>query len=99
MPSVERALARLDIADLHFIPMSALKGDNVVEQSEHMGWYRGSPLMEHLENVQLSFGGLRDLFEKYSRYNQDAEDTLQSEQLMSIGEPVTRDLSLVTCHL
>jgi len=47
-------IARLDIADLHFIPMSALKGDNVVDQSEHMPWYRGAPLMEHLESVQIS---------------------------------------------
>jgi bifunctional enzyme CysN/CysC len=47
-------IARLDIADLHFIPMSALKGDNVVDQSPHMPWYRGAPLMEHLESVQIS---------------------------------------------
>jgi len=46
--------ARLDIADLHFIPMSALKGDNVVDRSEHMPWFRGGPLMEHLESVQIS---------------------------------------------
>jgi bifunctional enzyme CysN/CysC len=47
-------VARLDIADLHFIPISALKGDNVVESSSKMSWYRGAPLMDHLENVQIS---------------------------------------------
>ena len=34
--------ARLDMPDLHFIPISALKGDNVVDHSENMPWYEGS---------------------------------------------------------
>ncbi len=45
--------ARLDIPDLHFIPISALKGDNVVEQSENMTWYHGSTLMNFLESVYI----------------------------------------------
>jgi len=44
---------RLDIPDLHFIPISALKGDNVVNASEHMPWYKGSTLMAFLENVYI----------------------------------------------
>ena len=44
---------RLDIPDLHFIPISALKGDNVVNASEHMDWYQGSTLMAFLENVYI----------------------------------------------
>src|SRR5207248_576359 len=36
--------AKLDIADISFIPMSALNGDNVVERSRHTPWYEGPPL-------------------------------------------------------
>ncbi len=45
--------ARLDIPDLHFIPLSALKGDNVVDRSENMPWAQGSTLMSFLENVYI----------------------------------------------
>ncbi len=45
--------ARLDLPDLHFIPISALKGDNVVESSEAMSWYKGSTLMHFLESVYI----------------------------------------------
>ncbi len=40
--------ARLDLNDLHFIPMSALDGDNVVETSDKMPWHKGGPLMNYL---------------------------------------------------
>jgi bifunctional enzyme CysN/CysC len=46
--------AKLDIADLTFIPVSALHGDNVVEHSENMPWYRGVPLLYHLEHVHVA---------------------------------------------
>jgi sulfate adenylyltransferase large subunit len=45
---------RLDIADLTFIPISALHGDNVVDRSGHMDWYRGSTLLHHLEEVYIA---------------------------------------------
>lgn len=45
---------RLDIPDLHFIPISALLGDNVVDRSENMPWYQGSTLMNLLETVEIS---------------------------------------------
>ncbi len=45
--------ARLDLPDLHFIPMSALDGDNVVDRSEKAPWYTGSTLMNFLENVYI----------------------------------------------
>lgn len=45
--------ARLDIPDLHFIPMSALYGDNVVDPSENMPWYTGTTLMNFLETVYV----------------------------------------------
>ena len=44
---------RLDIPDLHFIPISALHGDNVVNPSTQMPWYQGSTLMAFLENVYI----------------------------------------------
>ncbi len=46
--------AKLDVTDLTFIPMSALKGDNVVDRSENMDWYEGSTLLHHLEEVHIS---------------------------------------------
>jgi len=45
---------KLSIPDLTVIPISALKGDNVVHRSEHMPWYEGSSLMYHLDNVHVA---------------------------------------------
>jgi bifunctional enzyme CysN/CysC len=46
--------AKLEIADITFIPMSALHGDNVVERSDRMPWYDGPPLLYHLEHVHIA---------------------------------------------
>jgi bifunctional enzyme CysN/CysC len=46
--------ARLGFTDVQFIPMSALKGDNVVDRSVHTPWYEGPPLLHHLENVNIA---------------------------------------------
>jgi len=46
--------SKLEINDIQFIPISALKGDNVVNKSEHMDWYQGSTLMYHLETLHIS---------------------------------------------
>ncbi len=54
-------VADLDIPDVRFVPMSALLGDNVVNESEHMPWYRGAPLMTLLDTVHIaSDRNLRD---------------------------------------
>jgi len=45
--------ARLDIPDIHFIPISALKGENVVEPGTSMPWWQGGPLLAYLENVHI----------------------------------------------
>jgi bifunctional enzyme CysN/CysC len=45
---------KLDIGDLSFIPISALKGDNVVHRSENMPWYDGTSLLHHLEDVHIA---------------------------------------------
>jgi sulfate adenylyltransferase subunit 1 len=39
--------------NITFIPVSALKGDNVVNPSENMTWYSGKTLIEHLENLDV----------------------------------------------
>lgn len=44
----------LDVKDVKFIPISALLGDNVVDQSTNMSWYQGKPLLETLETVEIS---------------------------------------------
>lgn len=41
-------------SSLHFVPMSALKGDNVVNRSERAPWYEGQSLMEILESVEIA---------------------------------------------
>ena len=45
---------KLNISDIQFIPISALAGDNVVNISENMDWFKGSTLMYHLETVHIS---------------------------------------------
>jgi bifunctional enzyme CysN/CysC len=45
--------SRLDLPDVHFIPISALNGDNVVDPSPNMPWYRGSTLMNFIETVYI----------------------------------------------
>ncbi|MEZ9604491.1 sulfate adenylyltransferase subunit CysN [Vibrio sp. 10N.261.55.A10] len=42
-----------DINDIRFVPISALKGDNVVTPSEKMDWYPGATLMKLLETVKV----------------------------------------------
>ena len=44
----------LDIADLRFIPISALRGDLIVERGESMGWYRGPTLLAALEEIDVA---------------------------------------------
>ncbi|SIN79660.1 sulfate adenylyltransferase subunit CysN [Algoriphagus halophilus] len=46
--------SKLDIKDVQFVPISALKGDNVVDRSENMHWYEGSTLLYHLEHVHIA---------------------------------------------
>ena len=45
--------SKLEIKDVHFIPISALNGDNVVDRSINMNWYEGSTLMHLLENIHI----------------------------------------------
>jgi sulfate adenylyltransferase subunit 1 len=45
--------AELNLNDIYYIPISALKGDNIIEPSEAFSWYEGEPLLTHLENIEL----------------------------------------------
>ncbi|MEW6469136.1 MAG: sulfate adenylyltransferase subunit CysN [Bacteroidota bacterium] len=49
----EAFASKLNTVDVHFIPISALKGDNVVERSANMHWYAGSTLLHLLENIHI----------------------------------------------
>jgi bifunctional enzyme CysN/CysC len=46
--------AKLEFNDLRFIPVSALRGDNVVEPSRNMAWYKGETLLHYLDTVHIS---------------------------------------------
>lgn len=50
---LEAFSSKLNVKDIHFVPMSALNGDNVVNKSENMDWYQGSTLMYLLENIHI----------------------------------------------
>jgi sulfate adenylyltransferase subunit 1 len=49
----ERFASKLDVQDVRFIPISALKGDNVVNRSTNMPWYEGSTLLYSLEHMHI----------------------------------------------
>jgi len=46
-------VSKLDVVDVYFIPISALRGDNVVEESKIMNWYKGPTLLYLLENIHI----------------------------------------------
>jgi len=50
----ESFASKLDVHDVSFIPVSALKGDNIVDRSVNMPWYQGSTLLYYLENVHIA---------------------------------------------
>ena len=50
----EAFASKLDVTDVRFIPISALKGDNVVNRSENMKWYDGPTLLYLLENIHIA---------------------------------------------
>lgn len=45
--------SKLDINDIRYIPISALHGDNVVNHSENMKWFRGASLLDTLETIHI----------------------------------------------
>ena len=55
--ALEGTVARLEIANIQFIPLSALAGDNVVYKSENMPWYQGPTLLEYIQEWRLDEAG------------------------------------------
>ncbi|HXH17572.1 MAG TPA: GTP-binding protein [Chitinophagales bacterium] len=51
---IEGFSTKLDVVDISFIPISALKGDNVVTRSKNMDWYEGPTLMYLLETIHIA---------------------------------------------
>jgi sulfate adenylyltransferase subunit 1 len=49
----KKLAAELGLPDVYYIPISALKGDNIIEQSADLSWFAGDPLLTHLENVEV----------------------------------------------
>ena len=45
---------KLEVSDIRFIPISALNGDNVVNRSENMPWYKGGTLLNTLETIHIA---------------------------------------------
>ncbi|MGD2035812.1 MAG: GTP-binding protein [Bacteroidales bacterium] len=50
----ENVSDKFDVKDIRFVPISALKGDNVVDRSVHMDWYDGPTLMYLLEHIHIT---------------------------------------------
>jgi bifunctional enzyme CysN/CysC len=46
--------SKLEVSDLTVIPISALRGDNIVSRSDAMRWYEGPSLLHHLEHVHVA---------------------------------------------
>ena len=46
--------ATLGLKDIHYIPISAINGDNIVEKSPNFSWYEGESLLHILENVEVA---------------------------------------------
>ncbi len=51
---LEGVSKKLSVKDIRYVPISALKGDNVVTRSENMDWYDGPTLMYLLENIHIA---------------------------------------------
>lgn len=50
----KKVAAQLGLSNVTYIPIAALHGDNIVEPSANMGWYTGRPLLQFLEEVEVS---------------------------------------------
>ena len=66
---------RLEIPDIQFVPLSALKGDNIVDAGTNMPWYHGPSIMHYLETIPITadrnFRDLRFPIQFVSRPNLD----------------------------
>lgn len=49
----ENISEKIEINDLHFVPVSAKLGDNVVDASDHTPWYQGKTFLDLMENIEI----------------------------------------------
>lgn len=49
----KKVASALELKDVQFIPISALDGDNIVDESQNMAWYQGNTLLQYLESVEV----------------------------------------------
>ncbi|MES2880695.1 MAG: GTP-binding protein [Bacteroidota bacterium] len=49
----KKVAEELGLRKVHYIPMSALRGENIIEPSQNLSWYKGQPLLTYLENLEL----------------------------------------------
>ena len=49
-----RVAGQLGLTDITYIPISALRGDNIVDRSTQTAWYCGKPVLQHLEEVEIA---------------------------------------------
>lgn len=49
----KQVAVQLELEDVQYIPVSALQGDNIVEPSKHMNWYKGKTLLGILETIEI----------------------------------------------
>ncbi len=59
---LDQFFERLNVECAHYVPMSALHGDNVVESSAKMPWYTEGPLLKHLEELEITGTPIDDSF-------------------------------------
>ncbi|MDB5111142.1 MAG: sulfate adenylyltransferase [Mucilaginibacter sp.] len=50
----QKLAAKVDLKNVYYIPVSALKGDNIVHPSSNISWYKGESLLPYLENIELA---------------------------------------------
>ncbi|MBL7730171.1 MAG: 50S ribosome-binding GTPase [Chitinophagaceae bacterium] len=72
-----KVASQLGLKDVTYIPISALDGDNIVERSTNISWYKGKSLLEHLEEVEV---------------NDDVNFTEGRFQVQLVIRPQTEDL-------
>jgi sulfate adenylyltransferase subunit 1 len=74
----EALSSKMMIKDIQFIPISALEGDNVVNESKNMDWYRGGPLLNTLETLHIA----SDINKKDARFPVQTVIRPQSEEFI-----------------
>ena len=77
MGQIEELKNELSLENVKIIPLSATEGDNVTVKSENITWYDGEPLLEYLENVDISEENAEQGF--ISLYRESADRTTHSE--------------------